>query len=165
MKAVTARGGAPALREGVDGSALDAPESGQAALRGGAVRSAGYVLGLLLSLVAAPLLIRHLGVVDFGRYTTVVTLAILIGGATEAGLNVIALREYSPRSAAERSWIMRNLIGVRLTLTAAGVALGVAFALVAGYDSVMVIGVVATGAGLMMQALQTLLSMVLQGEL
>ncbi|MDX6657771.1 MAG: hypothetical protein QOH62_2564, partial [Solirubrobacteraceae bacterium] len=49
---------------------LDTPAAGPAALRGSALRTAGYVLALVLSLAAAPLLIRHLGQVRFGRYIT-----------------------------------------------------------------------------------------------
>ena len=43
---------------------LDTGAAGPAALRGSALRTGAYVGGILLSLVSAPLLIRHLGVAD-----------------------------------------------------------------------------------------------------
>src|SRR4051794_17476340 len=57
---------------------LDTPEAGVKSLRGGALRIGGYGIGLLLGLISAPLLIRHLGVVDFGRYVTVTSIVGLV---------------------------------------------------------------------------------------
>jgi len=45
---------------------LDAPEAGATAVRGSALRSGGYAIAIGLSLLSAPLLIRHLGVADYG---------------------------------------------------------------------------------------------------
>ena len=50
---------------------------------------------VVLGLAAAPLLVRHLGVVDFGRYTLVLSLMALVQGVTEGGLSAIGLREYA----------------------------------------------------------------------
>jgi O-antigen/teichoic acid export membrane protein len=144
---------------------LDSTGAGPAALRGSALRSGAYVLGIVLSLGSAPLLIHHLGVAQFGRYVTVVSLMNLVAGVTEGGLNAIALREYATAEGRARAEAMRALLGLRLTLSVGGVAVGVAFALAAGYDSPLVVGAVGAGVGVVLQAVQTLLTVPLQAQL
>jgi O-antigen/teichoic acid export membrane protein len=148
-----------------DRDALDAPEAGTAALRGGALRSGGYALGVALSLASAPVLIHHLGVEGFGRYATVTALVALVAVGSEAGLNAIALRELSRRGGAERAPVMRDLLGVRLVVTSAGMAGAVAFAALAGYDETMVLGTLVAGAGLVLASAQALLAVPLQAQL
>lgn len=144
---------------------LDSSDAGSAALRGSALRSGSYLVGILLSLAGAPLLVRHLGVAEFGRYVTVVSLMNLVAGVTEGGLNAIALREYATAEGRARAEAMRSLLGVRLALSVGGVALGVAFALAAGYDSPLVAGAIGAGVGVVLQAVQTLLTVPLQARL
>ena len=60
-------------------------------------------VGTLLALASTPLLIRHLGFEDFGRYVAVMSLVTIIAGFTEGGLNTIALREYAARAGADRA--------------------------------------------------------------
>jgi len=139
--------------------------AGPAALRGGALRSGAYAATVLLSLVSAPLLIRHLGIAAFGRYTTVTALVTIISGLTDAGLLNIALREWATRSGEDRRRTMRSLLGIRLELSSAGVALGVAFALAAGYSRTLVLGTLIAGAGMVLQATANVLTTALQGEL
>ncbi len=144
---------------------LDTAAAGPAALRGSALRTGAYVLGILLSLISAPLLIRHLGVSEFGRYVTVVSLVTIVAGFTEGGLNNIVLREFATLSGERRREMMRSAIGMRIVLTLAGVALAVLFAAVAGYGSTLVLGTVLAGVGLVIQLLQSLLSVTLQAQL
>jgi O-antigen/teichoic acid export membrane protein len=129
------------------------------------MRAAGYAVSTLLAVVSVPLMIRHLGVERFGQYVTVLSLVTIIGGLTDAGINTIALREYASRTGEDRTQMMRDLLGMRIVLTLAGIGLGVGFALVAGYDSVLVLGTIAVGAGLLLQSMQTLLAIALHGEL
>lgn len=149
----------------IAGDLLDTRAAGPAAARGGALRAVGYVLGMLLAVISAPLLIRHLGVEDFGRYVTVLSIVAIAAGVTEAGVTVIALREYASRAGADRDRIMRDLIGIRIALTSAGVLAAVAFTLAAGYEPVQVIGTAAVGAAFLLNAVQTLFGASLQGEL
>jgi O-antigen/teichoic acid export membrane protein len=144
---------------------LDSPAAGPQAARGGAMRAGGYALGTLLALISSPLMIRHLGVEDYGRYVTVMSLVTVIAGFTEGGMSTIALREYAARGGADRRAVMRDLLGIRIALTLAGIVAGVAFALAAGYDSVLVAGTAAAGFALLLQSLQLLLGASLQGEL
>ena len=74
--------------------------------RGGAMLSGAYGGGILLSLISAPLLIRHLGQVEYGHYITVLALVTIVGGLSEGGVNAIALRNYASHSGAERSRLM-----------------------------------------------------------
>lgn len=144
---------------------LDSREAGPAALRGSALRTGAYFAGIGLSIASTPLLIRHLGVAEYGRYVTIAALMNLVAGVTEAGLNAIALREYSTLSGPARLASMRAIMGLRYTLSLAGVLVGLAFALVAGYDSVLVVGAIGAGIAVVIQAVQQLVVTPLQCEL
>ena len=144
---------------------LDTGAAGPTALRGSALRTGAYVGGILLSLVAAPLLVRHLGVAEFGRYVTVLSLVTIVSGFTEGGLNYLVLREFATLSGDRRREMMRSAVGVRIVLTAIGVALAVAFAAAAGYGSTLVLGTLLAGMGLLLQLLQSLFSVTLQAQL
>ncbi|HEX3510469.1 MAG TPA: flippase [Solirubrobacteraceae bacterium] len=144
---------------------LDTSDAGPAALRGSAMRSSAYVLGVLMSLVSAPLLVRHLGVSQFGRYTIVVSLVTIVAGFTEGGLNTVVLREYATLERAERDEMIRAAIGIRIVLTLAGVGLVVAFAAVVGYGSTLVLGTFLAGIGLVLQLQQSLMAVTLQAQL
>ncbi|MHB8243039.1 MAG: oligosaccharide flippase family protein [Solirubrobacteraceae bacterium] len=147
------------------GDLLDTQEAGGAALRGSVLRTGSYVLGILLSLVSARVLIEHLGVSSFGRYTTVVALVTIVAGFTEGGLNSIVLREFATLGEERRRDMMASAIGIRLVLTLVGVALAVAFAAAAGYGATMVAGTALAGVGLVLQLLQSTLSTALQAQL
>ena len=151
--------------EGRERDILDTPHAGPAALRGSVLRGGGYVLGILLTLASAPLLIRHLGVDDFGRYVTVLSLVTLVTGLTEAGLTAIALREWATQHGEKRDRLMRNLVGIRLGLTTLAAAVGVGFAALAGYGGTLVAGTALVAAGFLLQAIANLLMVALQGEL
>jgi O-antigen/teichoic acid export membrane protein len=158
-------GAPPAAMPALESDLLDSREAGPAALRGSLLRVGGYVAGILLSLASAPLLIRHLGVSDFGRYMTVLALVTIVSGFTEGGLNSIVLREFATLDSQQRREMMRTAIGIRLVLTIVGIGLAVAFALAAGYDEPLVWGTLLAGAGLVLQLLQSLLSVTLQAQL
>jgi len=144
---------------------LDSPRAGSRALRGGSVRTGGYVLTILLSLVAVPLLIRHLGVVGYGRYVVVISVVAVVSGLTEGGLNAIALREYATTSGVERKHMMHDALGVRLVLTTVGALAAVAFAALAGYGTALVLGTALAGIGMLLQLVQGLLAVSLESEL
>lgn len=133
---------------------LDTPHAGPAAIRGSLLRAAGYVAGILISIVSISLLIRHLGVADFGRYVTVTSLITIVQGVTDAGLTLIGVREFAVRSSTDRDRLMRNLVGVRLAVTLVGVLLATGFAALAGYGSTLVLGTILAGVGLLFSVLQ-----------
>jgi O-antigen/teichoic acid export membrane protein len=144
---------------------LDTEEAGGVALRGSVLRTASYVAGILLSLISARVLIEHLGGPGFGRYTVVTALVTIVAGFTEGGLNSVVLREFATLDGEQRRELMASAIGMRLVLTAVGVALAVGFAAVAGYGTTMVVGTALAGAGLVLQLLQSTLATTLQAQL
>jgi O-antigen/teichoic acid export membrane protein len=147
------------------GDVLDTSRAGPLALRGGALRVGGYGGGMLLSLISAPLLIRHLHQAGFGRYVTALSIATIAAGLTEGGVNTIALREFASRAGRERDAAMANMLGIRLLLSAVGLLGAVAFAAAVGYNGTIVIGTAVAGVGLTFQVVQTLVSVPLQGTM
>jgi O-antigen/teichoic acid export membrane protein len=141
------------------------PKGSASAIRGGAVRVAGYASGVVVSLGTAAILVRHLGIESFGRYVIVTSLVALVGGLTEAGIVVYGIREFVVREEPQRRRLMENLLAMRLSLSIVGVALAVCFALVSGYREVIVLGTLVAGAGLLGQVLTDVLSLALQAQL
>ena len=133
---------------------LDTGEAGGRAIRGGALFTGAYVVGLLLSIASVPFMIRHLGVVDYGYYVAVSAVVFIIGGFTEAGLTNLGIREYSQLRPGEREPFLRNLVGLRLMLTSIGVAIATAVTALAGSPGIVVAGVAITGLGLLVQLTQ-----------
>lgn len=145
---------------------LRSPEAGHHVIRGGTIRGIGYGLGVGLTAVASIFLLRYLGVDDFGRYVTVLSLMAIVSGITDAGLTAVGARELALRAQGEpRRRLLENLIGLRLVLTPIGVAAAVIFAIAAGYDSTLVIGTLLAGIGLVMINAQATLMLPLSVEL
>jgi O-antigen/teichoic acid export membrane protein len=145
---------------------LRSPDTGLRVVRGSALRGGGYVAGVLLVAAASVLLLRYLGVVDFGRYVTVMALIGIVSGVTDAGLTAIGNRELAvTRPGEERRRLIANLVSLRLAITPLGVLLATAFALVAGYDDTMVKGTLLAGAGLVLVNTQATLMLPLSVEL
>jgi O-antigen/teichoic acid export membrane protein len=126
---------------------LDTRRAGGLIVRGGALRFGSYVAMVALSVISATLLTRHLGVVRFGEYTTVLSLVGIVTAITDAGMSTIGTREFAVRDGAERDALMRDLLGLRVTLTSVGVLLVAGFALAAGYDTALFVGAVLASAG------------------
>jgi O-antigen/teichoic acid export membrane protein len=141
---------------------LDSSDAGPAAVRGGALRTGGYVVAVALSAASAPLLVRHLGVIDFGRYVTVLSVITIVGGITDAGLTAIGVREYSVRERSARDRLLRNLLGTRIVLTLVGIVLATGFSAVSGYGEALVVGTFLAGIGLLVQVVQNTLTVPLQ---
>jgi O-antigen/teichoic acid export membrane protein len=148
-----------------DTDILDSPEAARRVVRGGAMRSAGYVAGLGLGLVAIPLLSRHLGVVEFGQYVVVTSLIAIVTILADAGLTTVGVREYAVRDADGRHRLMRNLVAARIAIAALGAAGAVVFAFAAGYDDVLVAGTALGGLGLLFTMAQQTYAIPLTAEL
>ena len=144
---------------------LDSPAAGPAAVRGATVRVAGYGIGVVLSVVSAAVLLRYLGVEDYGRYATIFSLMTIVSGVTEAGSANIGVRELSVRPEHEHRAVTRNLQGLRLTLTFAGCVIALLFAVAAGYEDAMVLGTALAAAGLLITVLGSTLWIPLLAEL
>ena len=149
-----------------EGSAASAHDAGARAVRGGMLRTAGYGFGFILGIPTSVLLLRHLGVDGFARYATVVALLGIVGGITDAGLTAVGARELALRERGpERDRLLATILGLRLVVTPLGVILAVAFALVAGYSSTLVLGTLAGGIGVVAVSVQATLLMPLPVDL
>jgi O-antigen/teichoic acid export membrane protein len=148
-----------------DADILATPAAGRAAIRGAIVRMAGYALGVGLSVVAAALLIRHLGPTDFGRYTAVISVVTILTTVAEGGLTSIGVREFSILQPPRRERFLAELTGFRLVTTALGVAAAVGFSALSGYDGEMVLGSAIVGLGLMLLGAQFSYAIPLQSQL
>jgi O-antigen/teichoic acid export membrane protein len=144
---------------------LRTSEAGGKVIRGGALRGAGYAAGILFGAGTSVLLLRHLGVQDFGRYGIVVALLGIVSAVTDAGLTAVGSRELAILPAAERPALLRNLVGLRIALTLAGVAAATGFAVLAGYPGVVVAGTAIAGLGVLLLNTQSTLMLPLAIEL
>lgn len=133
---------------------LDSNQAGGRAIRGGAMRTLSYFAAMLLSLASVPFMTRHLGTVDYGYFVAVSSIIFIIGGLTEAGLTNLGIREYSVLDGAARDRFLRELVGLRLVLTVAGVLVATAFAWLSGAREVVVQGTFITGVGLLLTLTQ-----------
>jgi len=138
---------------------LDTSDAGPAAIRGSAVRTVGYVVGVAATVVSSALLLRHLGVVATGEYVTVLSLVTLTGGVTEAGLAAIGVRELSTLAPAAASGFFRSLSGLQLVCICVGVLLALAYAFASGYTSTMALGTLLAGCGYVLLTTQTTYSL------
>ncbi len=77
----------------------------------------------------------------------------------------VGVREYTVETGERRARMMRNLLGLRIVVTAGGAALGVGFAAVAGYDATMVAGTALGGVALVLGILQATYAVPLQSML
>lgn len=133
------------------GEVLRTSAAGVLVIRGGVLRTASYAGGALLAAGTAVFLLRGLGVDDFGRYAAVAALLAVVSTLSDAGLTAVGVRELSLLEAAsERKALLGNLVALRLVLGTGAIAAAVVFALIAGYDHVMVEGVVLGGVGVLL---------------
>jgi O-antigen/teichoic acid export membrane protein len=120
-------------------------------IRGGMLRALSYAGSSLLAAATATFLLRGLSVDDFGRYATVTALLAVVSALSDAGLTAVGVRELSLlESAGERGELLGNLVMLRLLLGVTAIGAAVVFALAAGYDHVMVEGVLLGGIGVLL---------------
>lgn len=140
----------PGPAEAASSDLLDTTAAGPRAIRGGLLRLGGHVLGALVTVASSAVVIRHLGVVDTGRFVTVIALVTIVGSISDLGLSAFGVREYSLKSRQAGHRLMRDLLGLRLALTVSALAIAVSFAAAAGYTGVMVLGTVIAGVGMLL---------------
>lgn len=146
---------APANTEHPAVDVLSGPDVAARVVYGSLQRTGGFVLVNLITVVAAVLLLRHLGVANFGRYGTVMALLTIVQGVSDAGLSLTGSRELSLRTTEEaRRHLLAHLIGLRIILTGVGVLLAIGFAIAVGYPKVMVEGTAVAGAGIFVLSVQ-----------
>jgi O-antigen/teichoic acid export membrane protein len=145
---------------------LRTPEAGARVIRGGILRGGGFAGGVLLAAATSVFLLRGLGVEDFGRYATVAAIVGVVSTLTDAGLTAVGARELAllPRGA-DRERLLRILVALRVLLSVAAVLLAALFAAVAGYERVIVEGVLLAGLGVLLVNVQATALLPLSVEL
>jgi O-antigen/teichoic acid export membrane protein len=145
---------------------LSGPDLAGRVVRGGLYRVIGFGMVSLLGIASSVVLLHHLGVDDVGRYGTVIALVGIASGLADAGLNMTGSRELALLPAGpERRRLLGALLGVRLLLLTAAAIAAVLFAVVAGYDSTMVIGTALAAAGAVLIGAQSTLTLPLVVDL
>lgn len=144
---------------------LDTTAAGGLIIRGGVLRLLSYGGVVALSLIPVVLLTRYLGVVEFGEYTTVISLVTVVSTVTDAGMSNLATREYAMLEGEQRDGRMRDLLGLRVALTVAGAIAAVAFAAIAGYRAALLGGTVVASLATVALVFQHTLSVPLTAEL
>ena len=133
---------------------LAAGEAGGKVIRGSGLRASAHVIGVLVGAVSAPLVVRHLGPVGYGRFLTVTSLIYVVNGLTEGGLTNVAVRRYAIAPPEERRAVIANLSGLRIVLTIVGLAGALGFGLIAGYPGVVIAGIALGGVTMLFTNLQ-----------
>jgi O-antigen/teichoic acid export membrane protein len=144
---------------------LDRPEAGAKVIRGGAIRGITYGATILLTAATVPLMTRHLGVADFGRFVTASSVVMIVAGITEFGLSGIGTREYALATPDDRRALLANLLGLRSVLTVAGLVVATLLMVLGGYPKVVVAGMLVSGFGLMLLNAQQTYSISLTAQL
>lgn len=135
-------------------------------VRGGALRTGSFLAANLLAAAGAVVVLRYLGVDEFGRYATVISLVAIVQGFTDAGLTVTGTREMSLAPGPDdRRELLRHILAIRLVLTGAGVLFAVAFAAIAGFGAQLVAGTAVAGAGILIASVASALLLPLAVEL
>jgi O-antigen/teichoic acid export membrane protein len=119
---------------------------------------AGYLAGVLLTVVSAAVLFRYLGPDDAGKYVTVLAIVAIVGTMLDGGLHSLAVREASVRRGAERRTVIADLLGIRLLLGLAAIVLASAFSTVAGYEQSLVLGAALGSVALVFWSVQLILA-------
>ena len=137
---------------------LASPTAGGAAIRGGALRVTGYLVGVLLTVLSAAVLFRYLGPTEAGKYVTVFAIVAIVGSMFDGGLHSLAIREASVRRGADRSAVISDLLGMRLVLGLAAIVLASALAALLGYEPSLVVGTALASVGLVLWSTHLILA-------
>ncbi len=137
--------GNPTASTGPEVDPLAPGDAGNRVIRGGGLRVAGHGIGTLAGLISAPLVVQHLGLVDFGRYLTVTSIIYIVTGLTEGGLNNVAVRSYAANDRLTRRSLVSNLVGLRIAMSLLGGLGAVLFGVIVGYPPIVIGGLALGG--------------------
>ena len=152
--------------EAVPEHVLDRADAGSRFLRGSSLRLLAMVGGILVGVVATPFVVHHLGPTGWGDYGKVTALLFIVTALTEGGLGQMGVRELSVGGDLEtQREFIRDLVGLRVALTGTGVAAALIFALLVGWDGVVVAGTAIAGLAALLTNMQGALALPLTAQL
>jgi O-antigen/teichoic acid export membrane protein len=135
---------------------LHSGEAGGRVIRGAVIRTAGFGVGILFGLGTSALLLRHLGVSEYGKYGTIAALLGLVLALSDGGLSTIGARELSTAEPGnDRDRKLSSLMLIRLGTTTLGVVVAVVFAALA-YGAEMSLGAALVGASVLLISMQSM---------
>ena len=135
---------------------LHSGEAGGRVIRGAVIRTAGFGVGILFGLGTSAILLRHLGVSDYGKYGTIAALLGLVLALSDGGLSTIGARELSTAKAGEeRNRKLSSLMLIRLGTTSLGVVIAVIFAAIA-YSAELSLGAALVGVSVLLISMQSM---------
>ncbi len=146
---------------------IDTAAAGPAAMRGGLLRMSAFAGSLLIGLASAPLLVRHLGEVEFGRYSTALAIVAIVAGPDRGrrrdGRAARAVGRARPRAAAAAH--ERPARPAARAQHARASPSPSRFTAVAGYGGDLTLGVLLASVGMLFVTMQLLLVVDLQSRL
>lgn len=128
------------------GAELHTAEAGGRVVRGGAIRALGHVAGMVAALAASVVVLRYLGVAQYGSYIAVMSIIAIVDGLSEAGLTGLGNRDLAVmKTAPERRLLLGDLLGLRLVLTPLATVIAVIVTILLGYPRELVEGTAIAG--------------------
>lgn len=121
-------------------------------------RNSAFVLGVqailkVLAFLFNVYIVRRLGAVHFGRYSTVVAYVAIFAIFTDWGLSPFAIREMA-KDRAKTAWLLPNIIAIRVIFSSMIMIIAPLSALWLGKDRDLVLGIFIASAGLILYAFQ-----------
>jgi O-antigen/teichoic acid export membrane protein len=151
--------------EALANDVLRSTDAGGRVARGSMIRGGGYVVGVGLGFATSILLLRHLGVADYGRYGTVAALMGLVLGITDGGMTAIGTREVSILPPGiRREQLASSLMTLRALAATVGVIVAIIFAIVS-YDPFLALGAALVGISVVLQSTQAMATVPLLADL
>ncbi len=151
--------------EALANDVLRSTDAGGRVARGSMIRGGGYVVGVSLGFATSILLLRHLGVADYGRYGTVAALMGLVLGITDGGMTAIGTREVSILPPGiRREQLASSLMTLRALAATAGVVVAIIFAIIS-YDPFLALGAALIGVSVVLQSTQAMATVPLLADL
>jgi O-antigen/teichoic acid export membrane protein len=151
--------------EALASDVLRSADAGGRVARGSMIRGAGYAVGVAMGFATSILLLRHLGVADYGRYGTVAALMGLVLGITDGGMTAIGTREVSVLPPGlKREQLASSLMTLRALAAAVGVIVAIVFAVIS-YDPFLALGAALVGASVVLQSTQAMATVPLLADL
>ncbi len=151
--------------EALANDVLRSADAGGRVARGSMIRGAGYAVGVGIGFATSILLLRHLGVADYGRYGTVAALMGLVLGITDGGMTAIGTREVSvlPQGI-KREQLASSLMTLRALAATAGVVGAIVFAIIS-YNPFLALGAALVGISVVLQSTQAMATVPLLADL